>query len=91
MPFLTEKQRGEIGGYWVSAADMVLAMSGHQAKMKLMSLIGSISAVADTAGESREQAIKCLIENANQNGLLQQFHLDCLMFDARTCDTNVSN
>ena len=74
---------GTIGGENMTAADMVLAMTEHQAKMKLMSLLGSISAVADATNiQSQRTAIDCLIANANENGLLQQLHLDSIMFDA---------
>jgi len=67
----------------VSAAEIVLKMTEHEAKMFIMSLLGSISAVADSEGEGRETAVRCLIDNANKTGLLQQFNLDCMMFDAK--------
>ena len=68
----------------MSATEKILKMSENEVKLKLISLMGSIHAVADsTTSREREYALHCLVENCSP--LLQELHLDLMEFHNGDC------
>jgi len=64
-------------------ADLVMEMSERDAKLRLLELFGSILEVVDASSrDGRNCAIRWLEITAMKDGLLQQFRLDCALFDA---------